>query len=163
MSKNITLIFKYGIFCYNITMKAPAFKEFTNQLDTVTTDGFIFEWQVNDPRERIVGLLIDGKVVGLVKFSREFSSRYNRIESIEVMKEYQGQGYGAMLMAFVMMDSFSNDGFEGFVALTSKSDGTENFYLHLGAKQRTKQLMIFDTEASQYVVSKYLPNGGIFK
>lgn len=65
------------------------------------------------------------------------------------------------MVAIVMMDSFLQ-GFDGYVNLTSKTNGVEHFYQQLGAEE-FGQNMIFDQLHSQIVIDRFPPKGGRIK
>lgn len=81
--------------------------------------------------------------------------------NLEVRFEYRGLGLGAALLAIIMQDALLQPGFDGFVSLTTKTDGTENFYFHLGAKKSSSQNLYFDTQASLLAIKKYFPRDGV--
>lgn len=102
-----------------------------------------------------MGVFENGQLVGLVAFSRNYKELYNKVKLIEVSEFARGKGYGAKLVALVMWDSFNQPGFEGFVSLTTKTNGVEKFYVHLGAEIYGRKA-IFLSGVSRYVVKKYL-------
>ena len=113
------------------------FVNLTQTISMLDTTQFMFKWTDNlIEGQEIVGLFNNQNLVGLVKFEREVN--FNYVLDIEVLPRYRGNGFGAMLLAIVMKDSFCTGG-DGFVSLASKTDGTENFYLHLGASRQSFQ------------------------
>ncbi|WP_054656094.1 hypothetical protein [Lentilactobacillus kisonensis] len=77
------------------------------------------------------------------------------------MKSFQRKGFGGMLLAIVMIDSFDRKFADGFVDLISKTTGVQQFYQHLGARLISSSHLYFDNEASQKVIDQYLPEGGV--
>ncbi len=112
-----------------------------------------FDWtDLFNVGDLIIGLTVNNQLVGLIAFSRNYCDEFNHIDLLEVAKKFQKKGIGSILISAVMLDSFEQ-GFDGFVNLTSKTNGVEQFYVKLGA-QMLKQNMIFDTQASQIVINK---------
>lgn len=114
-----------------------------------------FNWRRLVETEIVVGIFENDQLVGLVAFSRNYKELYNKVKLLEVSDFARGQGYGAKLVAVVMWDSFNQPGFEGFVSLTTKTNGVEKFYAHLGAEIFGKKA-IFLSNTSRYVIKKYL-------
>lgn len=114
-----------------------------------------FNWRRMVETQIVVGVFENDQLVGLVAFKRDYKELYNEIRLLEVSNFARGKGYGAKLVAMVMWDSFNQSNFDGFVSLTTKTNGTEKFYAHLGAEIYGKNV-IFPSDASRNVVKKYL-------
>ncbi|MQM61474.1 GNAT family N-acetyltransferase [Lactobacillus buchneri] len=142
-------------------MKDVTFDVVTEKILSLDTNGFIFNWHQLVPNKILVGAFLNSNLVGLIGFVRDYQSLFNRVILIEIQKENRGLGLGAALLSLVMQDSFLQDGFEGYVELISKSDGTEAFYKHLGGNFLSSQNIVFNTQARKLVVEKYCPWRGI--
>lgn len=64
------------------------------------------------------------------------------------------EGVAGNLVAYACKRSFQN-GFDGFVAFTAKTDLVEHYEKTLGAYHFKNQRMILDTEAASHLVTKY--------
>lgn len=129
-----------------------------NQMDV---GAFIFDWRVISqmPATITVGAYVGDTLAGLVTFERKGDGYYhNFVYDLEIVEAYQGQRLAGELLALVMIDSF-NQGYDGYVNLTTKTNGVERFYDALGAL-RFGNWVTFETAQSQDVINKYLPNGG---
>lgn len=125
---------------------------------------FQFNWhqtQSNNPNSILYGYFYNDKLVGLIDFEPYFDSYYNYVYDLEVVKSYRGKHIGTQLLAQVMIDSFQRPDFDGFVALDSKTDGTEKYYQHLNGFFTGLQRVIFDSTTSQKIIGDYLPEGGL--
>lgn len=123
----------------------------------VSGSQWVFRWENLEPTVIVLGLYINHQLVGLVSFIRQ--PGFNMIVNLEVLAEQQGQGYGAKLLAIVMIDSFNQPDNEGYVSLTTKTTDVQHLYTHLGGEIHYRKVT-FHTWTSQRIIQKYLPNGG---
>jgi GNAT superfamily N-acetyltransferase len=136
-----------------------------SQLKEVNS-GFNFDWD-RIVQENLAGVLfgffLDAEPVDLILFERRKASEFcNEVIDLEVRQDAQHQGIGAKLLAQVMVDAFVQPHFEGFVHLRTKTNGVENFYRHLGGEVY-RGWVLFDTDASNHVIKRYLPKGGLLR
>jgi len=124
-------------------------------------EGFIFDWESELLDNFVIGLLIDGDIVGLISFHRIKEDLYDHVLLIEILEAKKGHGYRAKLLAVVMADSFEQ-GFEGYIKLKTKTNGVQYFYSYLGATMYG-QLTIFNAKTSNKIINKYLPDGGVIE
>ncbi|MDN6542182.1 MAG: GNAT family N-acetyltransferase [Lentilactobacillus parabuchneri] len=142
-------------------MEDVKFDVITEAIKSLDTSHFIFDWTSPFPNEVVIGAFIKAELVAVIGFIRQYDNLNNYVVNLEVRFEYRGLGLGAALLAIIMQDAFLQPGFDGFVSLTTKTDGTENFYFHLGAKKSSSQNLYFDTKASLLAIKKYFPRAGV--
>lgn len=100
---------------------------------------------------------INGQLVGLIALTK--ASNFVTIRDVEVAEDERHRHYGSIMIAFAAWYSFQcND--EGYVSLTTKTNGTEKFYQKLGAQFITRQRCFFPTSVSKKLIGDYAPRGG---
>ncbi|MEN2346803.1 GNAT family N-acetyltransferase [Lentilactobacillus parabuchneri] len=109
-------------------MEDVKFDVITEAIKSLDTSHFIFDWTSPFPNEVVIGAFIKAELVAVIGFIRQYDNLNNYVVNLEVRFEYRGLGLGAALLAIIMQDEFLQPGFDGFVSLTTKTDGTENFY-----------------------------------
>lgn len=118
---------------------------------------FVFDWkhQIEVVGTKTIGYFNNGTVVGMVNFTRKKSSLFNEVNDLEGVDNFQGLGIGRLLLATVMLDSFG-EGFEGFVALTTKTTGVQDFYLQVGGTFVASRRIVFSEDVSRELIRKHL-------
>lgn len=129
----------------------------TQPLTVQQQQHFQFQWgNIMAPAQRLTyGYFRQKTLLGLITFERHTIDQFNKVYNLEVQPDWQRQGIGATLLAQVMLDAFAHD-FDGYVWLKTKTNGVEQFYLHLGAWRFQFDTMIFETAVSRQVVQQYL-------
>ncbi|MDR3189724.1 MAG: hypothetical protein LBT80_00785 [Lactobacillaceae bacterium] len=118
-----------------------------------------FDWGKEFDKASVVGLYVDDKLVGLISYKVIMEELFIQVALLEIVHGEYRKGYAAQLMGMVAIESFKIPGFNGYVALKSKFGEVDEFYRDLGA-EAFGQLKIFNPNASQSIINKYLPNGG---
>ena len=131
-------------------------KEDKNELYDLHEEGYVFDWsQFSSNKSKTVAKMVNGDIAGLVEFEQQPENLCNYMWLIEVSKNYRGTGIAGMLLAYVAKDSL-DAGFEGFVVFETKTALFKYYQEKYGAKPIGKRKLIFDTQASLYLVNKYL-------
>ena len=121
-----------------------------------------FDWNVefNDLAKEVYKLTIVNNptiIQGLLSVSIEQDHVYiNLLENapFNLGKNKLYEGVAGNLVAFACKLSFQN-GFDGFVAFTAKTDLVKHYEKTLGAYHFKNQRMILDTKAASHLVTKY--------
>ena len=121
-----------------------------------------FDWNVefNDLAKEVYKLTIVHNptiIQGLLSVSIEQDHVYiNLLENapFNLGKNKLYEGVAGNLVAFACKLSFQN-GFDGFVAFTAKTDLVKHYEKTLGAYHFKNQRMILDTKAASHLVTKY--------
>ena len=121
-----------------------------------------FDWNVefNDLAKEVYKLTIVNNptiIQGLLSVSIEQDHVFmNLLENapFNLGKNKLYEGVAGNLVAFACKLSFQN-GFDGFVAFTAKTDLVKHYEKTLGAYHFKNQRMILDTKAASHLVTKY--------
>ena len=125
-------------------------------------NGWYFDWakEFNDLTKEVYKLVIvnNPKIIqGLLSISFESDHVFmNLLESapFNLGKEKLYEGVPGNLVAYACKTSFQQ-GLDGFVAFTAKSELIKHYEETLGAYHFKNQRMILDTEAARNLVMKY--------
>ena len=121
---------------------------------------FIFDWTKRSNSDSIVvGVIRTGAIAGLVEYERRPESQANYMWLIEVSDTQRGSTVAGELLAYVGRDSLVQ-GFEGFFFFEPKTALYQFYQSKYGAKPATGRYLFFDTEATEALIAKYLPNEG---
>jgi hypothetical protein len=131
---------------------------------TLATSGFDsgFDWTTKLQKSFVVGKFIDGRLAGLIAFRRVPEDLSNYVDLLEVAKPFRHRHIASKLLAIVMLDSQHQPNFGGFVQLTTKFNGVENFYFHLHGDLFGNKFFFYE-DVSQSLVKQYLPQGGFIQ
>jgi hypothetical protein len=130
--------------------------------DQLSKDGWAFDWSLNASiNSRKIVLDIDHSIEGIVEFERDYPSLYNNVYTIEIAPWNRGKNkkyadVAGTLLAYVAKDSFVA-GFDGFIALISKTNLAEHYIKRYGAQRiSNSDRLVFETEASRKLINDYL-------
>lgn len=121
-----------------------------------------FDWNVefNDLKREVYKLTIVNNpdiIQGLLSVTIERDHIFmNLLENapFNLGKDKLYEGVAGNLVAYACKLSFQN-GFDGFVAFTAKTDLVKHYEKTLGAYHFKNQRMILDTKAASHLVTKY--------
>jgi len=120
-----------------------------------------FDWSISSGAiSQKIGYFENNELQGLVEFERVPSSLFNFIYLIELAPWNVGKrkvvdNVAGTLLAFVAQDSL-NAGFNGFVALHSKTILEKHYIDKYGARSIGGGRLVFDEQASRKLIARYL-------
>ncbi|MDQ0859828.1 hypothetical protein [Bacillus sp. V2I10] len=154
--------------CFKILNKTDVRKYRLNQRNGWFDWDTIIKHEIN----KVFGLFVEGKdeIQGVIAIQEQTENQIIHIVLMESAPHNKFQSskqvyssVGKNLLAFAMCVSFSYKEFEGYVGLYAKLNYNELYYSKLKANlanyHQGRPYMYFDTEASQELVSKYMPGG----
>ncbi|WP_342601040.1 GNAT family N-acetyltransferase [Psychrobacillus sp. FSL H8-0483] len=102
-------------------------------------------WEANIPNGNVfVAENDEGKIVGFASGGKERSGKYKEYEgelsSIYILKEYQGQGIGKLLVKSVIKE-IQNSGISTMLVLVLEDNNSRWFYEAIGGKQINKVIV----------------------
>jgi len=123
--------------------------------------GWKFDWSISSGAvSQKIGYFEQDELQGIVEFERVPSSMYNFIYLIELAPWNVGNkkkvhNVAGTLLAFVAQDSL-NAGFDGFIAMQSKTILEKHYIEKYGARSIGGGRLVFDTAASKKLIKQYL-------
>lgn len=121
--------------CWNETYRGIVDKDFLDNLYKNEQERIISskkKFNENDNHQFV--LEMDAKVVGWINVgSSDYGNDYGEIHAIYIMKEYQGKGYGRLLINEGIKE-LKSMGFNKMVIGCLEGNKSNEFYKHIGGK-----------------------------